>query len=112
MLADPRHTVSSLEALCTEFNVEEKQALTGGTISKVRDAFVELIKSRWSQKVREVVKRSRPEEPVFVVHIHDGADMRMRSSVSSTIASSATVSLSSGTARTLTITAFMSGTRA
>ena len=102
MLADPRYTQRGLQELCTEFNVVEKHAISAATISKVRDAFVELIKLRWGQKVREVVKRSQTEEPMFVVHIHDGADMRMRSSVSETFASSVGVSLSSPTARTVT----------
>lgn len=84
MLADPALPSGTLASLCNQFAMEECQTISQTTVSHVRDSFVEILKQM--NKLR--AKRAFQDQAgscegqvvtVYAVHIHDGADMKMRS---------------------------------
>ena len=84
MLADPMQSVQSLASLCTQFSVEESKAIAASSISRVRDAFVEIVKRLVSQRIHKAAQKTA-ESHFIVVHVHDGADMRVRATLESGI---------------------------
>lgn len=85
MLADPTLPCTTLAAVFNEFQMQEKHAISGMSISTVRDAFVEILKRMVGQKARRSFERLKTSNgasvppTVFITHLHDGCDLRMRS---------------------------------
>lgn len=83
-LADPTLPASTLASLCNEFALSEKQTISKTSVSNVRDAWVEIIKQMNRQRAKLTFDDQRKKgdtacNNIYVVHLHAGADMKLRS---------------------------------
>ena len=89
MLADTYISAEVLADVCRQFTVEENSSISASQVGKVRDAGAEVLKDllrdalakRMAGAIAEVssAEGGRALPTVFLTHVHDGADLRVRS---------------------------------
>lgn len=79
-LAPPNIPAQTLAAFLTDFPKEEMQPISACYISRVRDAFAEIIKELKDQALITILDQGDPSaSSVLIRHVHDEAAMRLRS---------------------------------
>ena len=76
--APPQLALRALSALCRDFATNSAPVISYEYVSRVRDAFAEIVKKLNRQQISESVA-SAPQEPLIILHVHDEAAMRLRS---------------------------------
>ena len=84
-LADPSIPMQTLRDIFFDFPIHAEQAISHTYISRVRDAFAEILKGLNRREAADMMFRSGLEIAnddslvLYIQHIHDEASMRMRS---------------------------------
>eukprot|EP00434_Breviolum_minutum_P002808 symbB.v1.2.002468.t1/scaffold99.1/size346285/24 len=78
-LAEPSIAFRTAMQIVNEFSLEERQTISHPMVGRARDAFTELVKRQNAQFLRSLFANECGDQPLIVQHIHDGADLRMRS---------------------------------
>ena len=87
MLAAPEIPQRTLASFCCEFSLVEDRSISHTSIASVKDAFGEILKRLNAQKAKALFQavdsklgRDSTQAPrLTIIHIHDGADLRLRS---------------------------------
>ena len=82
MLADPTLPSRNLATLLNEHALGGEQVISHPKVGNIRDAFVEQIKELSAKQLQYSFSRACAEKKslsIVLSHVHDGADMRMRS---------------------------------
>jgi len=78
-LADPNTSSEAVEAWVTEFPPEEARNVSRGSVPRIRDCWVELVKYQNRCMARDMFVQA-PDNLVVLIHTQDEANMRVRSS--------------------------------
>ena len=78
-LAEPSIAFRTAQQIVNEFSLEERQTISHPMVGRARDAFTELVKRQNANFLRSLFANECGDQPLLVQHIHDGADLRMRS---------------------------------
>ncbi len=76
--APPGLSLRALSEFCRDFPEVESKAISHEYVSRIRDAFAEVVKGLNRQEIALAAGRS-PKEPLLLAHLHDEAAMRLRS---------------------------------
>eukprot|EP00959_Pyramimonas_sp_CCMP1952_P170163 3555077-Pyramimonas_sp.AAC.1 len=87
MLADTYISAEVLADVCRQFTVEENSSISASQVGRVRDAGAETLKDMLgdalAKRMAGAIAEARPVghalPTVYLVHVHDGADLRLRS---------------------------------
>ena len=77
-LGPPQVPLRTLTLFCQDFDLLPSQTISHELISRLRDAFAEVVKK---QNKEELSVRARGADAIVISHVHDEATMRVKSRI-------------------------------